>query len=159
MPYRLCLIFACLATTVLFGCSGSEPQRVAVAGRVQLDGEPLSLGTIRLVPGGGRPVSGEIKSDGTFTLSSVSQQGTVPGVLPGLYRVAVSSSEIKDEEAGPIWHAPAKYADHRTSGIEVIIDEPTNSLGIDLESESTDDETDDAVNAASIPAEETGGEQ
>ena len=126
---------------LLLGCTANQTQRVEVAGKVQLDGEPLSMGTIRFVPGAGRPVSSEIQSDGSFTLVSAGQGGAIAGVVPGLYRVAVSSSEILDEDAGPIWHAPAKYADHRTSGIEVIIDEPTQSLVIELESEVADEET------------------
>ena len=136
-------ILVCVSTLSLAGCVESEPQRVQVAGRVEIDGEPLSMGTIRLVPGGGRPVSGEIQADGSFTLASAGQGGLIPGVVPGLYRVAVSSSEILDEDTGPIWHAPAKYANHRTSGIEVVIDEPTTSLVIALESETSDDDTEE----------------
>ena len=144
-----------------FGCAPSEPERVEVAGTVQLDGEPLTKGgTIRFVPGGGRPASSRIRPDGSFELNSSTVSKTVEGLVPGLYRVSVTSNEFPGEDMEPIWFAPAHYSDHRTSGIEIIIDEPTESLVIELVSEATSSldgqETDPSI---SPPADESNVEE
>ncbi|MDZ4657553.1 MAG: hypothetical protein SH868_08225 [Bythopirellula sp.] len=118
----------------LLGC-GEQPMRYPVSGKVMIDGEPLSLGSIRFVPEKGRPVTSAILSDGTFALAetSLSSDPDQKGVAPGKYRVAVSASKVIDEDAGEVeWLAPSKYADFRTSEIEEQIEGPRSDLVIDL---------------------------
>jgi hypothetical protein len=57
-------------------------------------------------------------------------EGTDGAVL-GRHAVAVMAGQPMGE-AAMRWHAPKKYADHRTSGLEVQIDGPTDSLRIEL---------------------------
>jgi hypothetical protein len=135
-------VFACIC---LAGCQ-EEPRRFPVSGTVLIDGKPLAGGSIRFVAEAGRPATSGIMSDGSFELgeSSISiQPGSALGIMPGVYRVAVSASEIIDELTEEVrWLAPSKYADFRTSGLEVTVDGPQKELIINLTwegSETTED--------------------
>jgi hypothetical protein len=132
-----------LYTVLLCGCN-ENAVRVPVSGQVTIDGKPLSSGSIRFVPENGRPVSSPIDDSGRFQLKSdaVGQQ-PVAGVMPGLYRVAVTSNEIVAEEKA-VWNTPRKYADFRTSGLEVVIDRPVDELKIELTSEVESSEANDS---------------
>jgi hypothetical protein len=130
----------------VFGCGSDGTERVPVAGRVMVDGQPLSTGTIRFVPKTGRPASGAIQPDGSFVLTSdIVHTAPETGVPRGNYQVQVSSSKIIDD-ATIQWNVPQKYADFRTSGIEVTINEPTDHLAIEL----TAHEASDAALANSV---------
>jgi hypothetical protein len=121
------------------GCGGAATERVPVAGKVLIDGQPLAAGNIRFVPAEGRPASGRIQSDGTYRLTSESINGSTQSGLPrGDYLVQVSSSKVVDDETIQ-WNAPQKYADFRTSGLKVTVSEPTDSLDIQLTAQTTDD--------------------
>jgi hypothetical protein len=69
------------------------------------------------------------------------------GLEPGSYRVAVTSNQIVGEETA-IWNAPSKYADFRTSGLEVVIDRPLRALKIELSWEGEEPESDRDAEAA-----------
>jgi hypothetical protein len=117
---------------VTAGCGQHSDERVPVAGRVLIDGEPLTAGTIRFVPATGRPASSAILSDGSFQLASESVNHLSQVGLPrGKYRVQVSASNVIDD-ATIRWNAPARYADFRTSGLGVTIKKPTDDLVIEL---------------------------
>jgi hypothetical protein len=121
----------CLAIAAV-GCERTGGDRVAVAGTVLLDGEPLTSGMIRFVPEVGRPASSAILSDGRFELASDSvNKVSTFGVPPGDYRVQVSALQVVDDETIR-WKAPEKYADFRTSGLNVTINKPTHNLVIHL---------------------------
>lgn len=112
----------------LIGCGESKPDRVAVSGQVLIDGKPLTQGLIQFVPEGARPSGGKLDSSGRF--SATCYDGG-DGVVPGTHRVMVSAKEILSESKVR-WHAPPKYADFRTSGLEFEINEPTDDLKIEL---------------------------
>lgn len=138
---RVGLALMCL---VSLGCS-DQPSRYPVAGRVLIDGEPLSTGSIRFVPEQGRPATSKIRTDGTFALSqaSLNSDPTQRGINAGIYRVAVSAAKIIDEDSDNVeWLAPSKYADFRTSEISIEIERPHDDLVVDLTwagDESVDD--------------------
>jgi hypothetical protein len=141
------------------GCS-EPPQLIPVSGTVLIDGEPLSGGTIRFVPAGGRPVGSKIMENGSFQLgtSSVSSVGGVDGVPPGKYRIAVSSSIILSEEEGTIkWVAPSRYADFRTSELEADLQTPEENLLVELtwEGSDPDSESETPEESASPDEDET----
>jgi hypothetical protein len=126
-PYLLLLTLP-----LAVGCGDSSIERVPVSGQVLIDGRPLTSGTIQFVPEEGRPASAAIQSDGRFELASESVgRAKEIGTAPGRYRVQVASSKIVDEKTIQ-WNAPSKYADFRTSGLEVTIDTPTKDLRIQL---------------------------
>ncbi len=126
---------ACIVLTCQFAGCSEPPQLLPVSGTVLIDGEPLSGGTIRFVPEGGRPASSTIMENGSYQLgfSSVGSVGGVDGVPPGKYRIAVSSSIILSEEEETVkWLAPSRYADFRTSGLEADLQTPEENLLVEL---------------------------
>lgn len=126
MAQRFAVLVVLLFTVV--GCEDGQPKRVSVAGRVLIDGEPLTRGNIMFVPEGGRPSSGTIGDDGRFVLRCFDSDD---GALVGTHRVAISAKEIISEN-NVNWHAPPKYSDYTTSGLTYEINEPTDSLIIEL---------------------------
>lgn len=125
-----------LAVVACHGCnSRSEPEAYPVSGRVTVEGSPLTQGTIRFVPASGRPATSAIGPDGSFNLGlpRVGGVGIDEGIPPGAYRVTVAASEVIDAEAEEVrWLAPRRYADFRTSGLEVNVDGPLDEVAIDL---------------------------
>ena len=80
------------------------------------------------IPEGSRPASGVLDSEGHFTLTCFEDYD---GTLLGRHRVKVMGVESIDEHSNR-WHAPKKYANERTSGIEVEITAPVDNLKIEL---------------------------
>lgn len=120
------LVLAFAAVTI--GCSDGRPKRVAVSGKVTIDGEPLVQGTVKFVPENARPSAGTVDENGRFVLTCYDGND---GAVPGVHRVQVSANEIISDSKIR-WFAPRKYADFRTSEITVEIDEPTDSIVIEL---------------------------
>jgi hypothetical protein len=112
----------------LAGCGDGRPSRVPVAGTVTIDGQPLAYGSIMLIPDGSRPSTGVLDAQGHFTLSTFTKDD---GAVVGHHRVKVTGLESIDEHTNR-WHAPKKYANDRTSGIEVEITQPVDDLKIEL---------------------------
>jgi hypothetical protein len=110
------------------GCGDGRPTRVAVSGNVMIDGVPITRGSIKFVPEKGRPSSGDIGPDGRFTLTCY--DGT-DGALPGKHRVQVDANRGISDKKMEIF-TPKRYADFRTSGLEVEISKPVDDLRIDL---------------------------
>ena len=146
---------ACIGVMIFAGCSEQTLSRVPVSGHVTIDGRPLSSGSIRFVPEHGRPASSGIDKAGRFRLASqaIGEQSR-EGLEPGLYRVAVTSNQFVGDETA-VWLTPPKYADFRTSGLEVVIDQPLDELKIELswDGEHPDDDTDAAAAADSAQRE------
>lgn len=122
------IAFVASIAIVLVGCGDGRPARVAVSGKILIDGEPLKLGLVQFVPEGSRPSASKIGPDGSFTLTCYDGGD---GIVPGTHRVMVSSKEMISESKAK-WHAPPKYADFRKSGISFVITEPTDDLTIEL---------------------------
>lgn len=141
---------ACLAALVFAtGCDGG-PQTVPVEGKVLLDGEPLTQGSVRFVSDTGRPAGSAIGEDGSFKVVSISgnDQRKIVGLVPGRYRISVKATEMlgEEEDAEVLWIVPKRYADTRTSGLLADIAEPTKNLTLKLasgESKEEDAETKD----------------
>lgn len=101
---------------------------VPVSGKVLIDGQVLTHGTVQIAPAGSRPAFAEIGPDGVFTLTTYKPND---GLATGTHPAAV----IAHETLGPgkqRWHAPKKYISTDTSGLNVTIDGPTNDLVIKL---------------------------
>ncbi|MBN1851203.1 MAG: hypothetical protein JW829_00705 [Pirellulales bacterium] len=116
------------ALILMVGCGDSLPKRVPVSGQVLIDHQPLTQGSIRLVPKDARPATGKIGPDGRFTLTTF---GDEDGVVLGTHRVAVNALEILSANSQR-WLVPKKYANERTSELTVTIDGPTDSLKVEL---------------------------
>jgi hypothetical protein len=124
--WRACAGLSLVAA--LTGCSDGRPKRVPVSGQVLIDGKPLTQGSVRFVPEGGRPSTARLDDQGRFALRCFDG---VDGAIPGKHRVSVTGNKVLSESKIQ-WFAPKKYADFRTSGLEFDITEPTDDLTINL---------------------------
>ncbi len=116
----------------LVGCSDGRPDRVPVSGRVLLDGKPLTVGFVRLVPPDARAATGRIGEDGSFHVTTFD---TGDGAVTGAHKVAVVAyDENSPGEYRPL--IPDKYVRPETSGLEIQIDGPTDDLIIELRSDA-----------------------
>lgn len=118
---------AAVAACVVVGCGDGLPKRVPVSGTVLVDGEPLVYGRVMFVPEGMRPSAAEVDQEGRFTLRCFDGED---GAVLGMHRVQVSASDLRGPR--PIWHAPRKYADFRTSGLTQEITEAADDVVIEL---------------------------
>ncbi|MGC4001905.1 MAG: hypothetical protein QM811_01630 [Pirellulales bacterium] len=85
------------------------------------------------MPDGGRTATGQLDSDGRFTLTTY-QIGD--GCLIGAHPVEIIALEV----LGPgrqRWHTPAKYRDYAKSGLIAKVDGPTDDLAFELTWEGT----------------------
>jgi hypothetical protein len=115
------IVFAC-------GCGDGRPSRVPVSGRVLIDGKPLAKAGVRFYPTGGRSSSGRTDAEGRFVLTCYEPND---GALVGNHQVVVSG--IEEISGSTIkWHAPKKYAEPATSGLQAKIDGPTDDIEFDL---------------------------
>jgi hypothetical protein len=114
--------------SVAIGCGDRHPARLLVSGKVLIDGAPVTRGNIKFVPDNGRPSFGDIGPDGRFTLTCYDGND---GALPGKHRVQVDANRGISEKAMEIF-TPKRYADFRTSGIEIEISERVDDLTIEL---------------------------
>lgn len=141
----------CVLVLIVVGGCEQKVKRVAVSGKVLLDGEPIAKGTIRFVPASGRPSSSRILQDGSFRVSEKSlseDKAEVIGLFPGNYRIAVSATEYlsEAEDAEARWLVPRHYGDFRTSGLEADIQAPNESMIVELTWEGAE-ETDTELEA------------
>jgi hypothetical protein len=123
---RSIILFATLM--LLAGCSDGKPTRVPISGKVLIDGQPLTLGSIAFVPKGARPSGSAIDRDGHFELSCY---GHGDGAVLGAHRVMVTGAQHISESAIR-WEAPKIYADIKTSDLSVNVDRPADDIVINL---------------------------
>lgn len=120
-----------LALPVLLGCGKGGPKLVKVSGQVLIDGKPLAAGVpgfIQVIPEGTRPATGTIDPQtGKFTLTTFEKEDGCP---VGTHRVTVTVRAMVGTESVSL--IPERYADPRDSGLTVTIDQPTDSLTIEL---------------------------
>ncbi len=119
-----------LLSALLLGCcagcgargDGTLPDLIPVKGRVFLNGQPLTTGTIRFEPDDfGRPASGNLQSDGTFVLTTLKDGD---GVVPGHHQVSITDSNLKSKTAAAL----KKFTSSKT----------TKKLEADVSPEKTD---------------------
>jgi hypothetical protein len=113
---------------VLNGCGDGRPMRVPVSGRVLIDGRPLTYGFVQFRPAGSRVSAAKLDDQGHFTLKCFAEGD---GAVPGSHTIVVMANEpISSTKA--LWHAPKKYADYRTSGLQQEIANSTYDLVVNL---------------------------
>lgn len=131
MP-KISLLLVLIATALFSGCGDGRPKVVKTSGQVLLNGEPLTFtgdGFVQVIPKDSRPATGKINpSDGTFTLTTFEEgDGAVQGEHP--VTVIVNALGPGGSAVGLL---PEEYGDISTSNLTVKIDEPTDSLKIEL---------------------------
>jgi hypothetical protein len=118
------------------GCAGSS-QESRVSGQVTLDGNNIGPGMVVFAPeGGGKPATGSIESDGSYTMNTSRDVG----LAAGTYKVAVSVREmpqnVKRGDRPPPGKLliPEKYEQSTTSGLEYEVKPGDNTIDIELSS-------------------------
>ena len=110
------------------GCGDGRPKLVPVSGRVLIDGKPLEIGFVHVVPPGDRPAIGKLGPKGRFTLTTFDDND---GCVLGKHPVAV----IANKHIGSAdlqWFAPIKYGDIATSGLQIDVSGPRDDVEINL---------------------------
>ena len=86
----------CSSAAVLFAVGCSQPEVGVVQGRVTLDGQPLSSGSVVFEDASrGISVNAAIAADGTFSARTYDK----PGLPPGHYIVAIRPGSVGSGEA------------------------------------------------------------
>ncbi len=129
------MLLVLIAIAVFSGCGDGRPKVVKTSGQVLLNGEPLKFqgdGFVQVIPENSRPATGKINpNDGTFTLTTFEEgDGAVQGEHPAT--VIVNALGPGGTAIGLL---PPEYGDTATSNLKVTIDEPTDSLRIELTGE------------------------
>jgi hypothetical protein len=117
-----------VALVALSGCGDGRPGRVPVSGKVVIDGEPLTSGSVVFVPEHGRQSIGNLDKDGHFVLSSYASND---GAVLGKHKIRILTLENLSETTLK-YHAPKRYEDVQTSGLSEVITGPTDSVLISL---------------------------
>lgn len=123
-----------LTTLLAVGCGGGSEisdGRVPASGTITLDGKPLESGSVGFLGEGGASGVGIVKNGGF----SVSQSANSTGIMPGSYKVTVTSWKIE-----PGFEAPdgsinmegesaisAKYSSAEKSGLTATVAEDGSS--------------------------------
>lgn len=122
------MLLAVLIAAATLGCD-SGPKRYPVKGVVLIDGQPLTKGYIRVVPGADRVAYSPIGADGTFSLTTDTPND---GCAPGTHPVQVLASESIMGGTAIRYLVPPKYEDYLTSGIDVTVEGPIENLKVEL---------------------------
>jgi hypothetical protein len=119
---------AALTSVALIGCGDGRPPRVPISGQVLIDGKPLTYGSVRFIPSDARASLAQLDSTGHFTLNCFDRED---GAVLGKHRVSVMAAEPLSRTK-VLWHAPKKYAETSTSGLEQNITEQNKLVVINL---------------------------
>jgi hypothetical protein len=131
---------ACLLTPALLllfaGCGGDGRKTAVVNGKVTYRGKAVSSGTVTFVPETGGPsATGEIQSDGTFTMTTYKPGD---GAVLGKHKVFIVAMEDMSgklpEERKPLPAPliPLKYTSIATSPLTADVAGRENTVEFDL---------------------------
>lgn len=134
-PRRLIAATLYLLAGAVLGCGPSGPELGSVAGKVTLDGEPVSKAVVQFVPqsDGGTTSYGLTNDVGHYQMQFNSKSD---GVIVGKCLVRITSDDtvtVGDTTYSGIEIFPWKY--NRTSGVEVEVTSGKNMIDFDLESD------------------------
>ncbi|QDU56699.1 hypothetical protein [Aeoliella mucimassa] len=110
------------------GCGSDKSGLVPVSGQVLIDGQPLSLGSLQVMPTGARPAFGKLDENGHFELMTYKEGD---GCVSGSHRVTITAFEVVPGRRQK-WHAPKKYSNPSTSDVVIEISGATKDLEINL---------------------------
>jgi hypothetical protein len=115
---------------VVPGCD-SGPKVVPVSGKVLYHGKPLQFGTVMFQPPTGQPAIGEIRPDGTFSLSTFRPND---GAVVGKHKVRIACYESQrgggpkgpgEQSLGKLL-IPQRYTLFDQSGLTAEVREDSN---------------------------------
>jgi hypothetical protein len=109
---------------VLAGCAGETT--IQVKGKVLVDGQPLTVGTVIFTPDAARGNTsmheprGQLDANGVYHLYQTKDN---PAVSPGWYKISISTQRLKDPK-DPFSYVsliPTKFANPETSGLALEV--------------------------------------
>src|SRR5438105_12106805 len=124
-----------LLVCILIGCGGGGPRTAIVRGTVTYKGKPVPNGTVTFVPASGHHATGEIRPDGSYTLTSF-RPGD--GAVPGTYKVVVVAMQDmtgrlpEDRVPLPPPIVPNKYTSIATTDLIFEVKEGENTIDLPL---------------------------
>ena len=130
------------------GCDRG-PKMAPVVGTVTVNGEPIKLGTIMFYPSSGRPATGQIGSDGTYSLTTLEPGDGAP---PGEYVVTIDAVEVAESTPAPTsleeeiaagasgkapestitFLVPEKYADRTSTPLTATVKDEDNTIDFEI---------------------------
>ncbi|WP_196782267.1 hypothetical protein [Bremerella volcania] len=135
------LFLASASLMLCSGCFGEKGLETApVTGVVTYNGKPLPYGRVSFRPQAGSPATGEIQSDGSFSLSTY---GNGDGAIVGKHQIAVTATEAdagtmaetaaNTEMAVPKSMIPKKYTSFSTSELTAeVVSNGDNQFTLEL---------------------------
>jgi hypothetical protein len=114
---------------VLAGCDRGETT-VPVEGKVLVDGQPLTSGTVIFTPDASRGNTsqheprGQLDAKGVYRANLSKDRGGVP---PGWYKISISAQRLKDpnDPYSYVSVIPTKFAKPETSGLALqVVEKP-----------------------------------
>ena len=129
-------IFVGLVVVSLVGCGPKRPPMAAVKGKVLLNGQPLTMGSVGTIPTAGRGAHGDIQPDGTFELHTFNSRD---GALIGVHKVGIAAYDMSggkgpESEYGKLI-IPKRYTNYETSGLTIDVKEgEVNAPTLELKS-------------------------
>jgi hypothetical protein len=116
-----------LAALAIFTGCNQGPKLVPVEGQVKLDGQPLTFGSVMVIPNTGRAAYGRLDEQGHFKLMVDDEEGCPLGSHIVTVNSATSISETHQRR-----YAPEKYETGITSDLRIDVKEPKKDVVIEL---------------------------
>ena len=85
------MLVVTVALVLFTGCGSGKPDTASVEGTIRLHGELVTTGRVTFYPEQGRPSTGRIGDDGTYTLTTFDDGD---GALLGKHRVTIRSTSV-----------------------------------------------------------------
>jgi hypothetical protein len=129
------LVLLATAFVTLVGCGGDHLKTAVVRGKVTCNGKPVPNGTISFIPTAGPTATGEIQSDGSFTLTTYRKDdGAVLGqhtvVIVAMEDMSTRLPEARNPLPPPI--VPEKYTSLATTDLRREVKDEVNQFSFDL---------------------------
>jgi len=125
-----------LVAVLMAGCSDGRAKTAPVRGKVMFNGKAVPNGTVLFIPqAGGPPATGEIQSDGTFTMTTYSARD---GAVLGKHKVVIVAMQDnagrmpEDRMPLPPPIIPSKYSSPATSTLSADVLDKDNTVNFDL---------------------------
>lgn len=129
------LVGVCL---VLAGCGSGRPETAVVRGKIIYKEKPVPNGTITFIPKAGPSATGEIQSDGTYTLTTFRPgDGAILGEHIVIIVAMQDMSNRLPEERNPLPPpiVPDKYTNIATTDLKAQVSAGENVIDFKLEGE------------------------
>jgi hypothetical protein len=128
------------------GCGSDRPGLAPVHGKITVNGDPIKTGRIMFYPRQGRPASGPIQPDGSYTLTTFDVDD---GAMLGSHRITIQATELIGQAATRAedeykmdakiptvkWLVPKRYADPTTSDLTAEVKSEANQIDFGLTSQ------------------------